>query len=178
MSKEIVLHQSTVLARIKTAATPEERAVLQAEAMTLVEDDRFPRPLPRFLIELPYGGDSDEITDRIASAILVSEDPDAAQAEGGSMAGKDMIGKKATVHDLVVLPTNPEKVKGKGGWPCYLLLDVSLDDDPARYVVNTGAKQAVTRLARAWADNQLPVSGVFTEIPGTNAVTFMVEPPL
>lgn len=150
--------------------------MLQAEAMTLVEDDRFERPVPRFLLELPYGGDSDAITDRIASAILVSDDPDEAQSEGGSTAGKDLIGKAATVHDLVVMPANSQKVQQKRGWPAYLLLDVTLGEDPAHLVVNTGAKQAVARLARAWADGHLPISGSFSEIPGTNAVTFIVEP--
>ena len=175
MANEITLPASTVLARIKTASSPEERATLQTEAMALVDDDRFPRPVPRFLLELPYGGDSDEITDRIAGAILVADDPDEAQGDSGSSAGKDITGKTATVHDLVVMPANPQKVDQKKGWPAYLLLDVTLGDDPHHLVVNTGAKQAVTRLARAWAEGQLPVTGAFSEIPGTNAVTFIVE---
>lgn len=165
-----------VLEHIKHAKTPEARAELQAQAMGLVDSDRFPRPVPRFLTELPYGGDSDEITDRIAGAILVADDPDAAQADAGSQAGKDLIGTKATVHDLAVMPSNPQKVQQTRGWPAYLLLDVTLGDGQAHIVVNTGAKQAVVRLARAWADGELPISGVFTEIPGTNAVTFIAEP--
>ena len=176
MGQDIVLPESSVLARIKTVKSAEERSQLQIEAMTLVDDDRFSRPVPRFLLELPFGGDSDEITDRIASAILVADDPDAAQGDAGSQAGKDLTGKVATVHDLLVMPSNPQKVKESKGWPAYLLLDVTIGDDPAHIVVNTSAKQAVVRLARAWADGHLPITGSFSEIPGTNAVTFIVEP--
>jgi hypothetical protein len=175
MSKDLAKPEAGVLGLLSQPLTPAERAKLQTDAMVRVTDQRFGRPVPRFLTELPYGGDDDEITDRIASAVLVAEDPDAAQDDKGTKAGKDLVGRRVTVWDLRVLDGDKP-----GGWGAFLLLDVTVGDDETHIVVNTGAKQAVTRLARAWADGQLPVTGAFAAIEGTGkrgneAVTFIKE---
>lgn len=156
--------------------TPAERAKAQAALMERVEDERFTKPVPRFLTHLPFGGDDDEITDRIASAILVAEDPEEAQNEQGTTAGKDLVGKRITVWDLRVLDGDKP-----GGWGAFLLLDVTVGDDEVHKVVNTGAKQVVGRLANAWAKGELPITGTFAEIDGTGkrgnaAITFVAEP--
>jgi len=163
---------------VPAGATPAERAKAQAFLMERQDDERFGRPVPRFITYLPFGGDDDEITDRIASAILVAEDPDEAQTQQGTTAGRDLIGKTVTIWDLRVL--DGEK---PGGWGAYLILDVTVGDDEIHRVVNTGAKQVVARLANAWAAGQLPLRGVFAEIDGTGkrgnaAVTFIAEPEL
>lgn len=170
-------HENNALVALHTSGvTPEERAKMQTALMERVEDSRFSKPVPRFLTLLPFGGDDDDITDRIASSILVAEDADAAQAEQGTTAGKDLIGKRITVWDLRVLDGDKP-----GGWGAFLLLDVTIGDEEVHKVVNTGAKQAVGRLANAWAKGELPITGVFTEIEtsgsGKNApVTFVAEP--
>lgn len=164
----VALHQGQT-----DAAT---RAKAQAALMERVTDERFAKPVPLFLTHLPYGGDDDEITDRIASAILVAEDPEEAQNQQGTTAGKDLIGKTVTVWDLRVLDgTKP------GGWGAFLLLDVTVGDDEVHKVVNTGAKQVVTRLANAWARGELPITGTFSEIEtsgtGKNPpIAFVAEP--
>lgn len=155
---------------------PAERAKAQAALMEKVEDDRFGSPVPRFLTVLPFGGDNDEITDRIASMILVSEDPDRAQDESGTTAGKDLVGVRLTVWDIRVVPG-----KKPGAWGAYLLFDFTRDGSEVHEVGNTGAKQAVARLANAWAKEELPLTGTFAEIDGTGAagnaaVTFVAEP--
>lgn len=171
------LPEASVLGLLRQPLSGAERAKLQAAAMERVEDERFPRPVPRFLTELPYGGDDDEITDRIAASVLVAEDPDTAQSESGTLAGKGLVGKSVVVWDLRVLAGEKP-----GGWGAFLLLDVTVDDSDEHLVANTGAKQAVTRLARCWVDGELPVKGSFAEIAGTGkngnaAVTFITEPP-
>ena len=179
MAKEVEHAAGNVLVNLLRAdITPAERAKAQAALMERVDDERFSRPVPRFITFLPFGGDDDEITDRIASAILVAEDPDEAQTQQGTTAGRDLIGKTCTVWDLRVL--DGEK---PGGWGAYLILDVTVGDDEVHRVVNTGAKQVVARLANAWAAGQLPLRGVFAEIDGTGkrgnaAVTFIAEPEL
>lgn len=171
------LPEASVLGLLRQPLSGAERAKLQVAMMERVEDDRFTRPVPRFLTELPYGGDDDEITDRIAASVLVAEDPDLAQSESGTLAGKGLVGQTLIVWDLRVLAGEKP-----GGWGAYLLLDVTLDGSEEHLVANTGAKQALTRLARAWVDGELPVKGAFAEIPGTGrngnaAVAFITEPP-
>src|SRR5215469_2754674 len=156
------MYGSSVPVFVPKGATAAERAKQQSILMERVEDERFGRPVPRFVTFLPFGGDDDEITDRIASAILVAEDPDLAQTQQGTTAGRDLIGKTVTIWDLRVL--DGEK---PGGWGAYLILDVTVGDDEVHRVVNTGAKQVVARLANAWAAGHLPLRGVFAEIDGT-----------
>jgi hypothetical protein len=154
--------KGTVLGRLQTAPTPEERVKLQNEAMERITDERFGRPVPRFLTELPFGGDDDEISDRIAAAVLVAEDPDRAQDEQGTTGGRELVNQAITIWDLRVMDGDLE-----GGWGAYLLLDVSVKGSEEHRVVTTGSKQIVTRLARCWTDGQLPVEGSFCEIAGT-----------
>jgi hypothetical protein len=178
VSEDLVRPAATVLGLIKPGLSGAERAVLQAAAMELVDDERFARPVPRFLTELPFGGDADEMADRMAAAVLVAADPDAVQVDNGTTAGKDLVGRPVVVWDLFVLPGVKE-----GGWGAYLLLDITVDKNDDHIVVNTGAKQAVTRLARLWVDQKLPAKGSFAVIPNTGrqgqpAVTFLSEPVL
>ena len=166
----------SVFGLMRSELTLAERAKLQTQAMERVDDSRFGRSVPLFLTELPFGGDNDEITDRIAAAILLADDPDAAQSEQGTVSGQDLVGKTVTVWDLRVMPGQMD-----GGWGAYLLLDVTIGDDPRHVVATTGAKQAVTRLARSWADGDLPAKGSFAHIPNTGkgrepAVMFVCEP--
>lgn len=174
---DMVKHEQNPLVQLHTGqVTPEERAKAQAALMEKVEDERFTAMVPRFLTLLPFGGDNDEITDRIASMILVAEDPDKAQDESGTTAGKDLVGKTVTVWDIRVVPG-----KKPGGWGAYLLFDFTRKDSEVHEVGNTGAKQAVGRLANAWAKGELPLTGAFSEIDGTGAagnaaVTFIGEP--
>lgn len=170
------LPESSVLGLLRQPLTGAERAKIQQAAMERVEDDYFPRPVPRFLTELPRGGDDDEISDRIAAAVLVAESPDDQQADNGTPAAKGLVGKTVIVWDLRVMAGEKP-----GGWGAYLLLDVTVGDSDEHMVVNTGAKQAVTRLARCWVDGELPAKGAFAEIAGTGkrgnaAVKFIVEP--
>jgi hypothetical protein len=158
------------------ASTPEERRAIQAYSLERVEDERFERPVPRFLTELPFAGDDDEITDRIAGAILVAEDPTAAQEQAGTTGSKDVLNKTLTIWDLRVNSGALE-----GGWGAYLLLDVSLDGEDEHFLVNTGSKQIITHLANRWAYGQLPIRGAFAAIGGTGkrgnaALAFITAP--
>ena len=164
------------LRAIGQATTPAERAKLQAAAMEHVTDDYFERPVPRWIAELPRSGDDAEVQERIAAAVLVAEDPDKAQDEGGTDASKELVNKRLTVWDLRV-----SKSEKEGGVGAFLILDYTIGDDEVHKVATTGAVQAMARLARAWADDDLPITGSFSAIPGTGAkgspaLTFLAQP--
>ena len=159
----------------KGSPTAADRAKAQTHLMEKVEDERFARPVPRFLTFLPYGGDDDEITDRIASAILVSENPDEAAAGQSTTAGRELVGKKITVWDVRVMDGDKP-----GGWGAYMLADITVGDDEVHQVINTGAKQVVATWAAKWARGEMPFSGTFAEIDstgkrGNKALAFIIE---
>lgn len=152
-----------------------EKAGLRAHAMEYVVDDRFSRPLPRFLTELPWAGSNEAITDRIAAQLLTAPDPDKMPDDDGTIAFQKLVGHTVTVYDIAVMEGDKP-----GGWAGYLLMDVTVDDDPEHIVANTGAKEAVMRLAIAWARDEFPLTGRPTEKPlkntsGNRPVMFLAE---
>lgn len=154
--------QGSVMARVIAAKSPAERARLQLEVMEAVDDERFDRPVPRFMAELPYGGDTEGITDRIASAILVADDPSEAEALAKVDSSQDLLGEMVTIHDLVTMPSDKP-----GGWGAYLLLEVTMGGAEERRVISTGAKQAIVRIVREAVEHGLPITGGFSEVEGT-----------
>ena len=153
------LRPDSALAAVRAAKTPQERAKAQMLAGQYVTSKNFPEAVPAFFLDLPYADDNDEITDRIALANLVAEDPDALAAESGTTAMRDLVRQSIVVWDL--------RAKAGGmdsGWKAYLIFDYTIGDSDLHHVGNTGSKQIVVRLARAYADGALPLKGVVTEI--------------
>jgi hypothetical protein len=169
------LPKGSALAAVTKAKTPADRAKAQALAGNYLTSPNFPEPVPAFFLDLPYSDDNDAVTDQIALAMLVAEYPDAVSTEGGSVAFRDLVGETVTVWDVRA------KAGGIGaGWKAYLLLDVTVGDSELHQVANTGAKQIVVRLARAWADGQIPLKGTVTEIAtagstGNKPLAFICE---
>jgi hypothetical protein len=162
MSELPDLIQHSVLARIKTATTSAERAKLAEEAFEMVDDDRFPREIPRFMAELPFVGSDNDIQQRIAGAILVAEDPDA-QQERSTTAAKDMVEVGSVkVWNIWVAPSNLDEGSG-----AYLLIDCTVGSAQDHRIINSGAWQICARLARAYADDKLPLWGAFAAVGGT-----------
>lgn len=147
------------LAQVSTVADPSARMKLAREAMQLVTDERTPRPIPAFMLELPWADDSDEIVERIITQLLASDDPDAFQSADNTQELKKLLGKQITVHDLRVRASDKD-----GGWGGFLILDVTIEGSADHQVITTGAKQAVARLGRAYLDGQIPGTGTFVEV--------------
>lgn len=144
-------------------------------ALQGVNDPRCARPIPRFMVGMPWADDDEDVSERIIAAMLAADDPYQAQDAGKTVSGKDLVGRRVTVHDMRVRPSDKA-----GGWGAYLLLDCTVDDDDTDHrVVTIGAKQAVATLAYAWYSGDLPVVGtvtVITETAGGNTVLgFIVE---
>lgn len=175
MTTEIDVPMGGALKALAGKLTPAERAKFQQHLSEQVTDERYDKPVPRWVLELPQAGDDDEVQARIASALLVAENPDTAQTESGSETSKELLNRQLTVWDL-----RASKSRKEGGVGAFLILDVTEGDDEVHKVVTTGAIQAMARLARCWADDQLPVTGAFAAVPGTGdkgtpVITFIVE---
>ena len=144
----------------------------------LVDAPEASRPVPRFMLNLPW---ADEASERIIATVLASDDPyslatthDAAKVTGG----KSLVGQKVTVHDLACVASSEPN-----GWGAFLLLDCVIgDDDETHQVVSIGAKQAVATLAYAFQVGDFPITGTFFEVArskeGNQVLGFIVEPPL
>lgn len=175
MAKTPALPENNTLALAIAAKTPEEKAKAQMLAGNYTTNERFPEPVPQFFTEMPFGGDNDELTDRMALALLTSDNPDKDALQNESLAFRDLVGHEVTVHDLRVMPGGMES-----GWNAYLILDITVDNDPTHRLANTGAKKPVIRLAQAWAAGEMPITGRVVEIQtrtnsGNKPLAFIAE---
>lgn len=161
--KDVAVPSGANLAEI--AATPDQitRFKAYSRALEAVDDPRCPRPIPRFLLDMPWSDDDDQVSERIIAAILANPDPWKAAEDGTSTSGKDLVGRRVVVHDMRVHPSDKP-----GGWGAYLLLDCTLEREPEMHVaVTVGAKQVVALLALAWFSGDLPLAGTFTIVTET-----------
>jgi hypothetical protein len=143
-----------------------------------VTNENFREPVPAFLTELPFGGNDEETTDRIALNLFAADDPDDVGGPGESLNAMKLVGHDVVVWDIRVKPGS----KG-GGWKAYLLMDVTIDGAELHQLANTGAKQVVVRLARAWAEGLLPIKGRVVQINAGSGsentpLAFITEPVL
>lgn len=172
------LPKSGVFAAVNKAKSEADKAKALTLAGQYVTNANFKEPVPAFITELPFGGDNDEVTDRIALNVLTADDPDDVQSAGESINAMKLVGHEVTVWDIRVRPGS----RG-GGWKAYLIMDITIDGSETHQFANTGAKQVVARLARAWAEGQLPISGRVIQV-GQGAgventpLAFITEPPL
>jgi hypothetical protein len=153
------LPKNSALAAVRSAQTDADRQKARFLAGQYTTDDYFTEPVPAFFLDLPHGDQNDEISDRIALANLVAEDPDRAAQEAGTTALKDLVNIPIVVWDVRAMRGGLES-----GWNAYLILDFTRGNDDWHEVGNTGAKQVVVRLARAFADGRLPIKGRVIEI--------------
>lgn len=172
------LPENSILTAMTSEASPAERAKAVSQGMRLHQDPRFTRPVPLFMSALPYIGDDEEVQDRIAAQLFLADDPDAQSTDARTIAAKDFCGKAIVVNDI---RTNEAAEKGR--WGAYLLIDATIVDTGERQVFNTGAPQAIVRLAIAHARGEFPLKGAFAEVAGTGrggnaVVTFIAEPDL
>ena len=153
------LPKGSALEAVRKAKTPADKNKALALAAQYVTSPHFPQPVPAFFLDLPYATDSDAFTDQIALALLVADDPDANTGESGSIGFRDLAGQKVTVWDIRAKAGDMQS-----GWKAFLLADITVGKDEVHQIANTGAKQVVTRLALAFAQGQLPITGMVTEI--------------
>lgn len=160
--------------------TPDQMTRFKAysRALEAVDDPRCPRPIPRFMLDMPWSDENDPVSERIIAAILSEPDPWEAQTGGASASGKDLVGRKVEIHDMRVHPSDKP-----GGWGAYLLCDAVIGDRAGLHkAVTVGAKQAVALLALAWFQGDLPITGTFTVVTetgkGNTVLGFIRETPL
>lgn len=176
MSKsEVEAFPERMLVRAHTAPTKMERFRAYSHALEAVDDPRCDRPIPRFLLDLPWADNDDEVSDRIIAQMLAAENPYEVSGESATVSGKDLIGKRVVVQNLRVRPSNKQ-----GGWGAYLVVEATLEDrDDEAVIVTVGAKQVVSLLAYAWCQGDLPLAGTFSVVTetgnGNEVLGFIVE---
>lgn len=144
------------LATVDRSGSQVERFAGYMHTMEKVADPRCRRPIPRFMTELPWSEDDEEIQERIIAQILASDDPYAAAEDPTTQSGKNLVGQRVVIHDIRVKPSDRP-----GGWGAYLLCDATIGDSDIHQVVSVGAKQAVATLAYAHVNGDLPMAGTF-----------------
>ena len=169
------LPKNSPLALVAKAKTPADRQKAMSLAGNYVSNEYFREPVPAFFLDLPHGDSTDEITDRIALAALVAENPDQLAAESGSTAMRDLVNIPIVVWDIRAMAGGMDS-----GWKAFLIFDFTRGNDDYHEVGNTGAKQIVVRLARAYAEGRLPLKGRVVEISrggsgGNKPLAFVAE---
>jgi hypothetical protein len=160
---------------VREAKTPDQRQKAANLAGQYTTSPYFREPVPAFFLDLPHGGDNEEITDRIALQALTAEDPDDVLAEGGTRSMQDLVNVPIVVWDIRAMAGGMDQ-----GWKAYLIFDYTEGDSDYHRVGNTGAKQVVARLARAYCDGALPLKGRVCEISrsggsGNKPLAFVAE---
>lgn len=176
MATELETVGSSNLAEIRSGTDRDIRRQAFGEALKPVDDPRAPRPIPRFMQAMPWGGDNDEVSERIIAAMLASDDPYGVHDGAATVSGKDLLGRLVTVHDVRCNPSDKP-----GGWGAYLLCDVTIDDSADHEIMTVGAKEIVAKLALAWYCQDLPLTGTIaissTTASGNTVYGFVVETP-
>jgi hypothetical protein len=163
------------LETVREARTSAERQKAAQVAGQYVTNDYFREAVPAFFLDLPHGDDNQEISDRIALQTMTAEDPDAVAEQGGTTAMKDLVNRTIVVWDIRAMRGGLD-----AGWKAYLIFDYTEGDSDYHRVGNTGAKQVVARLARAYADGGFPLKGRVCEISrsggsGNKPLAFVAE---
>lgn len=177
-NSEVAVPEGRSLAAAREGKTQVDRHHAFMEAMQPVKVERCARPVPRFMVDMPWTSPEDLVAERIIAKLLSSEDPYAVTNAGETLSGKALVGRKVTVHDVRVSPSTT-----KGGWGAYLLCDVTVDDNTEVHEVMTiGAKEPVAILSYAWFMGDLPITGTPTVVTNTDddktVLGFVVERPL
>lgn len=179
-----VLPDTSVLANLIKAPTPEERRQWARMALELVDVDWAPRPVPRAFLDLPRAQDDDEdIAWDIAARVLASGDPYDTDA-AGKIKLSELVGENLIVHDLRVQPVSPidmedDPTRRVGA---YLVLAVSKPGDTDQTVAFTASPRVVAPLLYAYAKGDMPIEGTVIEIGSGKGkrsapLAFVVERP-
>jgi hypothetical protein len=160
---------------VREAKTPDQRQKAANLAGQYTTSSYFTEPVPAFFLDLPHGDNNEDISDRIALQALTAEDPDEAVTGSGTTSMQDLVNRTIVVWDIRAMAGGMDK-----GWKAYLIFDYTEGDSDYHRVGNTGAKQIVTRLARAYADGRFPLKGRVCEISrsggsGNKPLAFVAE---
>lgn len=176
-STEVATTPAGGLTTVNRSGTQVERFQGYMKSMEKVEHPLCRRPIPAFMLEMPWAEDDEEIQERIIAQILASDDPYQAAEDPTTRAGKALVGQAVVIHDVRCKPSDKP-----GGWGAYLLCDATIGDSDIHQIVTVGAKQAVGILAYAWASGDLPIAGTFSLVTetaeGNTVIGFIRERPL
>jgi hypothetical protein len=177
MSKsEVEVYTPGSLKGVDRKGDQTDRFRAYSHALEAVDDPRCPRPIPRFMLDMPWAENDEEVQERIIAMMLASDDPYQTAQDPTTTASKALIGRPMTVWDMRCRPSDKP-----GGWGAYLVCDITVGDSELHQVLTCGSKQAVATLAYAWASGDLPIAGTFRVITetgkGNQVIGFIREDP-
>ena len=170
-------HPETMLSRAAQLEVGEAKRMAMRVALEPINWPGCPRPIPRFMADLPWM-EPEAVQERIIADLLASGHVYDGGGDSETVAGRELVGQYLEVHDVAAYPSTKE-----GGWGAYLLVDAVIEVDKTKVhrVVTIGAKQAVSVLAYAWACGDLPMAGTIvveqTTAAGNTIIGFRAEQP-
>lgn len=161
--------------RLQQAKTDVERYEAGQYAMQLLEVPGLERPIPRFMLDMPWDRDNDDTVEAILLNLATSADIEEATGERKLRKPEDVIGKAVVLLDVKMRRSDVQDAK----WGAYAVLSLSVDGQPPE-VMTSGHAQVLVTLWRCWCEGRFPVAGVFkllgTPTKGRNQpVGFQVE---
>lgn len=175
MPKEIARPEGSAYDLLKAADTPTSKYEAGRYAVEAVEVPGFVHPVPRFMFDLPWNDDDDEIVAGILANIAAADNLEAATAGQELRDPGDLCGERVRILGVAARKSDLDDAK----WGAYVTLTVSVNDGPPE-VLNTGAGQVAVTAWRLYCDGALPANGTFvkygTPKPGrSQPLGFQVE---
>lgn len=158
-NKDIDKPAGSAIELIRGASTLAERQAAGRAALGLVQLPTASVPVPRFLGDLPWSDDNDQVIEQIIVNLITAEDIETASEGNTPLKADDVLGQWVTLHDLRVRESDVEDAD----WRAYMSLDVELGDG-RRLVLNCGAKQVMATLWRVYVDGMLPILAKFVSL--------------
>lgn len=160
--------------RFLAATDPATRQEAARYALETVKVPECRRPVPRFMLDLPWAADDEAMADQILTNVLASEDIVGATQPAGALHAEDVLDVPLTVGDLRARESDLRDAR----WGAYLILSVTYPDGTLA-AVTTGAAQACATMWRLWCEGRFPVVGRFVALnnPGEGrspAIGFVV----
>lgn len=158
-SNTVAVPAGSAIELLRGASTPEETAAAGRAVMELVQLPDVARPVPRFLGDLPWSTNPEQVVDQIILNLLTAADIEKASEGSAPLKYGDLLDTWVVLRDLRVHESAVEDAE----WAAYYSLAVERDNGE-HLLVNVGAKQVLAVLWRVYVDGLIPCWIKFTEL--------------
>lgn len=138
-------------------------SLVKRQGMELVDRKDCIKPIPKFLVELPWGDDENAAVEDIALQILYAESVEEVLSRRDSVEMEQLVGVPITVHSFKL---NPSKLKD--GIGAFAVIDFTYQGNAKHQVTSTSALGVLAQLARIWQLDGFPFDCAPMEIDTGN----------
>lgn len=131
--------------------TDSKAVVVRPPNQTLVPHEGCPRPIPAFLLDLPWAASDDEAIAEIIDQILRAENIDAVLDRQGTVKFEDLIGQNVWIDRFSMRPTDLDEGVG-----AYALIHFHLPNGERSEVTSTSALGVLAQLYKMHTMGALP----------------------